>query len=269
VPIFLYMGYERCGQCDRLQAQLFKDPEFVRYCNENLVVLVGHHTRDFNDLPKTPIAPGGVFFAHSHAFLADMVQVFEDFSVRRDPMLGPLPDHVSMFIISPALVLLNPHRRQITDPEDAVLASETDLWSLKTGSTDPRHWKPLFERAQQRLGPYLTRTQHDAGEPLPQSTWQPTPEDDAMWHRAMAGMETIYRVLKEYHAEHGEYPETLVAARMHFERGRIPQDPFRGTYFRYERTDGGYRLECYGADDMPGGDNVPDLDIVITEAGRQ
>jgi hypothetical protein len=269
VPVLLYLGYERCGQCDRLQAQLFKDPEFVAYCNANLVVLIGHHTRDFNDLPKTPLAPDGVFFAHTNAYLADMYQVFEDFSIRRDPMLGPLPDHVAMFTISPALFLLNPHRRLIRDPEDAVLAGERDLWSLKSGGTDPEHWQPHFERAQAALGPSLTREQYLADAPLPQPTWEPTPEDEAMWRRALAGMEQIHEVLAHYRAEQGEYPESLETARNYFENGRIPQDPFRGTYFRYQRTDTGYQLRCHGAHDLPGGEAIPDKEITFTQSGRK
>jgi hypothetical protein len=42
VPIFLSMQFDTCGQCDRIRAQLFKDPRFVAYCNAKMVVAIGH-----------------------------------------------------------------------------------------------------------------------------------------------------------------------------------------------------------------------------------
>ena len=42
VPIFLSLLYDTCGQCDRTRAQLYRDPRFVAYCNEYLVVVFGH-----------------------------------------------------------------------------------------------------------------------------------------------------------------------------------------------------------------------------------
>lgn len=42
VPIFLSLQFDTCGQCDRIRAQLFRDPRFIAYCNEHLVVAVGH-----------------------------------------------------------------------------------------------------------------------------------------------------------------------------------------------------------------------------------
>ncbi len=42
VPILLSLQFDTCGQCDRTRAQLFRDPRFVAYCNEHIVVAVGH-----------------------------------------------------------------------------------------------------------------------------------------------------------------------------------------------------------------------------------
>jgi hypothetical protein len=267
VPIFLYLGYERCGQCDRVQAQLFRDPEFVAYCNAHLVVLIGHSTRDWNDLPKTPLTADGVFFAHNNAYLAELHQVFEDFSVRRDPALGPLPEHVSLFQISPSFNLLNPHRHLITYPEDAVLASEQDLWVLKRGMAEG--WREKFEEAQARLGLHLTLEEFENNAPLPDTTWEPTPEDAQMWRRALASMRELHAALALHFDDAGAYPDSLFELRQHFAGLRLPQDPFRGTYFRYERTPDGYTLTCHGAGDRPGGTEIPEKDIVFTQAGMQ
>jgi len=51
VPIFLSLQFDTCGQCDRTRAQLFRDPRFVAYCNEHMVVAVGHRPGDAVDDP--------------------------------------------------------------------------------------------------------------------------------------------------------------------------------------------------------------------------
>jgi len=51
VPIFLSLQFDTCGQCDRIRAQLFRDPRFVAYCNEKMVVAVGHKNGDAVDDP--------------------------------------------------------------------------------------------------------------------------------------------------------------------------------------------------------------------------
>jgi formylglycine-generating enzyme required for sulfatase activity len=268
VPILLYLGFERCGQCDRVQAQLFKDPEFVAYCNENLVVLVGHSAREWNDLPKTPLAPGGIFFAHTNAALEEMYEVYLDFGLERDPRLGPLPDSIALFTISPLLALINPHRDMIIDPQDAVLKDERDLWSLKTGSVTV-NWREHFEEAQAMLGPHLTHAQYEDHEPAPETTWTPTPEDEEMWSRALMGMTLLHTALTRYHDDHDEYPEQITDVRDYFHLSRLPQDPFTGRYFRYELTETGYRLTCYGKGDQPGGTEGPEKDIIFTDEGHQ
>jgi formylglycine-generating enzyme required for sulfatase activity len=264
VPIFLYMGYERCGQCDRLQAQLFADPEFVEYCNRNLVVLIGHNIREFNDLPKTPTTDNGTFFAHTGAKLAEMRQVWEDFALWRSENIVPLPDSVSLFQISPGLFLLNPHRHRITNPEDAVLVGDETFMGHKNGGDRELFFK-LFKQAQEKLGPGQSHEDFEADKPAPETTWNPTPEDAVLWERAKADMAKLAKALGSYHTEYGEYPQTLHDLRPYFQRQILPQDPFLGTYYRYKRTETGYELTCYGKGDKPGGEAAPDKDIVITK----
>jgi hypothetical protein len=58
VPLFLSLLHDTCGQCDRTIAQVYRDPEFVRFCNERLVVVVGHHPADAGDDPHPPREDG-------------------------------------------------------------------------------------------------------------------------------------------------------------------------------------------------------------------
>lgn len=264
VPILLYMGYERCGQCDRVQAQLFTDPAFVEYCNENIVVLIAHSTRAFNDLPKTPIDDKGIFFAHTGARLAEMQEVWDDFSIMRTTRYVPLPDSVPLFVISPGLFLLNPHRHDVRDPQDAVLIGEEAFMGHKGGG-DRDVFLRLFKEAQEKLGQGQSLADYQADQPSPETTWQPTPEDAAMWERAKRNMDLIAKALRKHKADYEEYPESVDELREYFTRGWLPQDPFAGDYFRYKRTEEGFELTCYGAGDIPGGEETPDKDIVINE----
>ncbi len=58
VPIFLAQLVDTCGQCDRVRAQVFRDPRFVEYANQHLVVIVGHHPGDAQ-LDPHPEGPDG------------------------------------------------------------------------------------------------------------------------------------------------------------------------------------------------------------------
>lgn len=269
VPIFLYQGYERCGQCDRVQAQLFTHPEFVDYCNENLVVLIGHNTRDFNDMPKTPVTNDGLFFVHTAAPLKEMQEVWWDFSLGREVFYVPLPDSVPLFRISPGLVLLNPHRKQVRNPDDAVLASD-DTFHGHKGGGEVEFFLEQFRRAQAELGRGLTLAEYERGAEPPETTWRPTPEDAGLWRQALSRMTRLHDALTAHATEHdGDFPETLHELRDRFDNGRLPQDPFLGDYFRYEVTDGGFTLTCYGAGDIPGGEEIPERDIVFTREGQK
>lgn len=267
VPIFLYQGYERCGQCDRVVAQLFTHPKFVEYCNANLVVLIGHNTRDFNDMPKTPVTNDGIFFVHTGAKLADMQQVWWDFSLWREARYVPLPDSVPLFRISPGLVLLNPHRKQIRNPDDAVLMIDDQFHGMKGGG-NVDWFIEQFKQAQTRLGQGLTLAEYVEGADSPETIWKPTPEDAALWEKASKDMQALAKALREFaKANDGRYPEAITDLRDYFPHGRLPQDPFLGDYFRYEVTEEGFTLTCYGAGDKPGGDEVPEKDVVLTHEG--
>ena len=54
-------------------------------------------------------------------------------------------------------------------------------------------------------------------------------------------------LLAAYRAEHGHYPETLQPLVPGYAKD-LPDDPFDGTPFRYERTRTGYRLWSPGMD---------------------
>ena len=87
VPIFLSLQYDTCGQCDRTRAQLFRDPRFVAYCNERMVVVVGHKPGDAVDEPHLEIEDGscsiypGLKCYEHHAIFAKAIQVVGRFAV--------------------------------------------------------------------------------------------------------------------------------------------------------------------------------------------
>ncbi|MHC4840335.1 MAG: hypothetical protein ACYTDT_05140, partial [Planctomycetota bacterium] len=82
----------------------------------------------------------GTFVPHTNKPLSDMEQVFNDFSADRGVVYTPLPDKVSWFIISPALNLLNPHRKLIEIPDDAVLVPEVDFQGHKSGGSKSHYF---------------------------------------------------------------------------------------------------------------------------------
>jgi len=59
VPIFLSLQFDTCGQCDRTRAQLFRDPRFIAFCNQHMVVAVGHKSGDAVDDPHLEHDDGG------------------------------------------------------------------------------------------------------------------------------------------------------------------------------------------------------------------
>lgn len=58
VPILLSLQYDTCGQCDRTKVGLFRDPEFIRACNSEAVLVVGHAAHDGADDPHPEDASG-------------------------------------------------------------------------------------------------------------------------------------------------------------------------------------------------------------------
>jgi general secretion pathway protein G len=91
--------------------------------------------------------------------------------------------------------------------------------------------------------------------------------DRARWERARTEMGQIHTALSRYQLDHGEYPDSLEAVAGSFSNDRIPRDPFTREPYIYERTERGFRLISYGADQSEGGDEIPDRDIEYTERG--
>jgi hypothetical protein len=231
------------------------------------VVLAGHHLREWNDLPKLPTYADGRLAAHFEADVQAMRQVFEDFSLRRAARLTPLPDSVPLFLISPGLFLLNPHYERIHNPDDAVLIGEEPFLGHKTGGSKDVFLR-LFREAQGKLGTGLSLADYRAGKAAPETAWQPTPEDAALWQEARRRMGVIAGALRLYREDEGAYPDDLEELRDWLPRGRIPCDPFLGDYFRYWLTEEGFALVCYGRGDEVGGDDIPERDILFTERGE-
>src|SRR5690606_31218695 len=119
-----------------------------------------------------------------------------------------LPDSVPLFVISPGLFLLNPHRHDVKDPQDAVLIGEEAFMGHKSGG-DREVFFSLFKQAQEILGPGQTLADYQAGKEPPETTWKATPQDAAMWERANAGMEKLAVALRKHFEDYEEYPETM------------------------------------------------------------
>jgi len=65
--------------------------------------------------------------------------------------------------------------------------------------------------------------------------------------RCSLALEEVAALLAAYRAEHGHYPETLQPLVPEYAKD-LPDDPFDGTPFHYERTKTGYRLWSPGMD---------------------
>ena len=115
VPIFLSLQYDTCGQCDRTRVQLFRDPRFVKYCNENLIVVVGHQSGDaLTDGHKPgkddacPFYPGLECWEH-HTLFRQMIRV------------------VGSFRVSPGNFVLHPDYCEPNAPKEVFLIPEAEL----------------------------------------------------------------------------------------------------------------------------------------------
>jgi len=93
--------------------------------------------------------------------------------------------------------------------------------------------------------------------------------DKAKWTKAQTEMMEIQKALNTYSLEHeGELPDSLEPLRQSAFRAGLPKDPWTREDFLYEKTgSGSFTLTCLGKDRQPGGTEVPDKDIVVTEAG--
>ena len=138
VPVFLSLLFDTCGQCDRTRIQLFRDPRFVAYCNENLVVIVGHAPGDAQDDPHPP---GGAAACPLYPGLA-----CDEHNELYSRGLGV----VGTFIVSPGNFVLDPRRMTKGAGESAVLVKELDL--PKWGNPVDEYVE-AFERARAAMAP--------------------------------------------------------------------------------------------------------------------
>jgi formylglycine-generating enzyme required for sulfatase activity len=138
VPVFLSLLFDTCGQCDRTRAELFRDPRFVAYCNENLVVIVGHQPGDAIDDPHPageggacPLYPGVTCDQHDTLFARGL-------------------DVVKTFVVSPGNFVLHPAKVKKGAGADAMLVTEMEL---------PKWGNPVddylaeFEKARKAMAP--------------------------------------------------------------------------------------------------------------------
>lgn len=95
--------------------------------------------------------------------------------------------------------------------------------------------------------------------------------DKAKWTKAQTEMMEIQKALNTYALEHdGELPDSLEPLREGAFKGSMPKDPFSKEDFVYEkRGSNSFTLTCLGKDRQEGGAEIPDKDIVVTEAGLQ
>jgi general secretion pathway protein G len=93
--------------------------------------------------------------------------------------------------------------------------------------------------------------------------------DKAKWTKAQTEMGEIHKALNQYMVENdNELPDSLDALTKTAFRGGLPKDPWTKDNFIYEKTGTNtYFLKCLGKDKQEGGAEIPDKDIVYTEAG--
>jgi hypothetical protein len=137
VPLFLSLVHDTCGQCDRTVAQVFRDPSFVRYCNENLVVVVGHQPWDADDDPHPARADGS-------CTVHDGIRCREHEEAYRRGLAV-----VRRFRTSPGNFVLDPFRTGKGAGEGALLLPEE---AIPKGGDSVRPYLEAFDRARDLLG---------------------------------------------------------------------------------------------------------------------
>ncbi len=136
VPIFLSLLHDTCGQCDRTIAQCYRDPRFVRYCNEKMVVVFGHQPGDAEDRPHPERADGSCTV---HAGLT--CRQHEELYRRGLAVVG-------RFVVSPGNFVLDPFGTEKGAGAKAVLVGEEAL--PKWGDAVDAYLEG-FDRARERL----------------------------------------------------------------------------------------------------------------------
>jgi formylglycine-generating enzyme required for sulfatase activity len=115
VPLFLSLLHDTCGQCDRTLAGCFRDPRFVRYANEHLVVAFGHVPTDGGDRPHAS-RPDGSCPVHAGLTCREHEVVY----VRGLEVVGSFPT-------SPGNFLLDPFRAEKGAGRKALLAGDREF----------------------------------------------------------------------------------------------------------------------------------------------
>jgi formylglycine-generating enzyme required for sulfatase activity len=136
VPIFLSLLHDTCGQCDRTIAQCYRDPRFVKYCNENMVVVLGHQPWDADDKPHAERKDGSCT-VHPGLRCREHEELY-----RRGLAV------VGGFITSPGNFVLDPSRTEKGAGAKAVLVEERTL--PKWGDAVDEYLA-AFERARAAL----------------------------------------------------------------------------------------------------------------------
>ncbi len=136
VPMFLSLLHDTCGQCDRTIAQCYRDPRFVRYCNENLVVVFGHQPGDAGDDPHPARADGSCTL---HAGLR---------CVEHLRLYGRGLEVVTTYTVSPGNFVLDPRKVAKGAGARCVLVPEADLpkWGNAVDA-----YLAAFERARKAM----------------------------------------------------------------------------------------------------------------------
>ncbi len=136
VPIFLSLLFDTCGQCDRTREQCYRDPRFIAYANEHLVMVVGHAPGDAMDEPH-PAASDGACPLYPGLTCDQHVETY-----RRGIAV------VGGFVVSPGNFVLHPDRVDKGAGNKALLAPERAL--PKWGNAVERYIE-VFEAARREL----------------------------------------------------------------------------------------------------------------------
>jgi hypothetical protein len=152
VPIFLFLAYDTCGQCDRTRAQVFLDPAFVAYANEHVVVLAGHNAGDGWPDPIEPEEGASVLYPGCRA--EKPREVFAEFCRTQDP--ERIPDAIASFEVSPGMFAITPHRDRVKRPEDLILVPES---GFPKGGYAPEVFIARLKDAQAKLGEGVPRSE--------------------------------------------------------------------------------------------------------------
>lgn len=143
VPILALLHFDTCGQCDRTRVGYLADPDFVRYVNENAVVVVGQDPGDAELKPhmpdpqgRCPLWPGMTCITH-----------MTNFSVLRSLVGG--------FRVSPGQFILDPRVDDSRPVTERILIGEMRLpkWG---GGTET--FLEALQEAQRRMGEGVPRS---------------------------------------------------------------------------------------------------------------